>query len=149
VANVPGFLTVRPKVITAAQIASPYDVTFLSVKSYNLAGAIDDFAPAVGPRTVIIPVLNGMRHIDVLTERFGKDAVLGGVCYVATEMDCSTRPWRSWMKRISLKRIFGPSSACPRHNTSTNLYGFECVEERPGSQWGREVMEQRFVRCHR
>src|ERR1700738_940238 len=72
---------VRPKVITAAQIASPYDVTFLSVKSYNLAGAIDDFAPAVGPRTVIIPVLNGMRHIDVLTERFGKDAVLGGVCY--------------------------------------------------------------------
>ncbi len=28
-------------------------------------------------------------------------------------------------------------------------YGFECVEERPGSQWGREVMEQRFVRCRR
>jgi DNA-binding MarR family transcriptional regulator/N-acetylglutamate synthase-like GNAT family acetyltransferase len=28
-------------------------------------------------------------------------------------------------------------------------YGFECVEERPGSQWGREIMEQRFVRCNR
>jgi 2-dehydropantoate 2-reductase len=82
-----GDFTVRPKVITAAQIASPYDVIFLSVKSYNLAGALDDFAPAVGPRTVVIPVLNGMRHIDVLTERFGKEAVLDGVCYVATEMD--------------------------------------------------------------
>jgi 2-dehydropantoate 2-reductase len=86
-----GDFTVRPKVITAAQIASPYDVIFLSVKSYNLAGALDDFAPAVGPRTVIIPVLNGMRHLDVLTERFGKEAVLGGVCYVATEMDSHGR----------------------------------------------------------
>lgn len=63
----------------------------MSVKSYNLAGALDDFAPAVGPRTVIIPVLNGMRHIDVLTERFGKEVVLGGVCYVATEMDSQGR----------------------------------------------------------
>ena len=86
-----GDFTIRPTVITAAQIASPYDVIFLSVKSYNLAGAIDDFAPAVGPRTVIIPVLNGMHHIDVLTERFGKDAVLGGVCFVYTEIDSQGR----------------------------------------------------------
>jgi 2-dehydropantoate 2-reductase len=82
-----GDFTVRPKVTTAAQIASPYDVIFLSVKSYSLAGAIDDFAPAVGPQTVIIPVLNGMHHMDVLTQRFGEHAVLGGVCFVATEID--------------------------------------------------------------
>jgi 2-dehydropantoate 2-reductase len=63
----------------------------LSVKSYSLAGAINDFAPAVGPQTVIIPVLNGMHHIDVLTERFGKDAVLGGVCFVYTEVDSQGR----------------------------------------------------------
>jgi 2-dehydropantoate 2-reductase len=86
-----GDFTVRPKVITAAQIASPYDVIFLSVKSYNLVGAINDFAPAVGPRTTIIPVLNGMHHIDVMTERFGKDAVLGGVCFVYTEIDLQGR----------------------------------------------------------
>jgi 2-dehydropantoate 2-reductase len=82
-----GDFKVRPKTTTAAQIVSPYDVIFLSVKSYDLAAAINDFAPAVGPRTVIIPVLNGMHHMDVLTERFGRDAVLGGVCYVATEID--------------------------------------------------------------
>ncbi|MGA7929788.1 MAG: 2-dehydropantoate 2-reductase, partial [Candidatus Sulfotelmatobacter sp.] len=60
-------------------------------KSYDLAPAIDDFAPAVGPRTVIIPVLNGMHHMDVLTERFGENAVLGGVCFVATEIDSQGR----------------------------------------------------------
>jgi 2-dehydropantoate 2-reductase len=86
-----GDSTVRPKIINAAQIASPYDVIFLSVKSYNLAGAIDDFAPAVGPQTVIFPVLNGMHHMDVLTERFGKEAVLGGVCFVSTEVDSQRR----------------------------------------------------------
>jgi len=86
-----GDFTVRPKTITAAQIASPYDVIFLSVKSYSLAAAINDFAPAVGPRTVIIPVLNGMHHMDVLAQKFGVDAVLGGVCFVATEVDSQGR----------------------------------------------------------
>jgi 2-dehydropantoate 2-reductase len=86
-----GDFTVRPKTITAAQIVSPYDVIFLSVKSYDLAAAIGDFAPAVGPKTVIIPVLNGMHHMDVLTERFGESAVLGGVCYVATQVDSQGR----------------------------------------------------------
>jgi 2-dehydropantoate 2-reductase len=86
-----GDFTVRPKTITAAQIASPYDVIFLSVKSYGLAAAIDDFAPAVGPPTVIIPVLNGMHHMDALAQRFGEHAVLGGVCYVSTEIDSQGR----------------------------------------------------------
>jgi 2-dehydropantoate 2-reductase len=86
-----GDFTVRPKTITAAQIVSPYDIIFLSVKSYTLAAAIDDFAPAVGPGTVIIPVLNGMHHMDVLTARFGAEPVLGGVCFVATEIDSQGR----------------------------------------------------------
>lgn len=86
-----GDFTVRPKTISARQIASSYDLIFVSVKSYDLAGAIDDFAPAVGPRTVIIPVLNGMHHMDVLAQRFGKDAVMGGVCYVATQVDSQGR----------------------------------------------------------
>ena len=86
-----GDFIARPKTITASQIVSPYDVIFLSVKSYSLAAAIDDFAPAVGPQTVIIPVLNGMHHMDVLVQRFGEHAVLGGVCYVATEIDAQGR----------------------------------------------------------
>ena len=86
-----GDFTARPNTITASQIASPYDVIFLSIKSYSLAAAIDDFAPAVGPQTVIIPVLNGMHHMDVLTQRFGEHAVLGGVCFVSTAIDSQGR----------------------------------------------------------
>jgi len=82
-----GNLTLRPKTITASQISEPYDVILLGVKSYALSGAMNDFAAAVGPETMILPVLNGMRHIDLLSARFGKHAVLGGVCLVATELD--------------------------------------------------------------
>ena len=75
------------RLIGAGEIDGPYDLVLLSVKAYALEAAIDDFAPAVGPETMILPALNGMRHIDVLTQRFGEAAILGGVCLVATEID--------------------------------------------------------------
>ncbi len=82
-----GNLTLHPEVITAEQIAVPYDLILLGVKSYALSGAMNDFAPAVGSATMILPVLNGIRHIDILIDRFTKPCVLGGVCVVATELD--------------------------------------------------------------
>lgn len=82
-----GDAVLAPKLVSAGAIGTPYDLVFLSVKAYALESAMDDFAPAVGPETMILPVLNGMRHLDLLTQRFGEDAVIGGVCLVATEID--------------------------------------------------------------
>jgi 2-dehydropantoate 2-reductase len=82
-----GDVLLTPKLIGAGEIDGPYDLILLSVKAYALEAAIDDFAPAVGLETMILPALNGMRHIDVLTQRFGEAAILGGVCLVATEID--------------------------------------------------------------
>ncbi|HEX4076144.1 MAG TPA: ketopantoate reductase family protein [Candidatus Acidoferrales bacterium] len=86
-----GDVTLHPKTTTAAQIAAPYDVILLGVKSYSLSSAMKDFAAAVGPDTMIYPVLNGMRHMELLAERFGRQSVLGGVCMVATEVDAEGR----------------------------------------------------------
>jgi 2-dehydropantoate 2-reductase len=82
-----GDAVLTPKVISATEIDTPYDLVFLSVKAYALEAAMNDFAAAVAPETMILPVLNGMRHIDLLTKRFGDHAVIGGVCLVATEID--------------------------------------------------------------
>src|SRR5882757_642904 len=82
-----GDAVLTPKLVTAKKIDTPYDVVFLSVKAYALEAAMNDFAAAVGPETMIFPVLNGMRHIDILTKRFGEHAVIGGVCLVAAEID--------------------------------------------------------------
>jgi 2-dehydropantoate 2-reductase len=78
---------VRPKLVTADAITAPYDAVLLAVKAYSLDAAIGDFAAAIGPQTAIVPMLNGMRHIDVLAERFGENAVAGGVCKVAATID--------------------------------------------------------------
>lgn len=82
-----GDLTINPRTITSDQLHSPCDIIFLSVKSLALDSAITDMAPAVGPETMIYPVLNGMRHMDTLAQRFGPSSVIGGVCMVSTELD--------------------------------------------------------------
>ncbi len=86
-----GDAVLTPKLVSAEKIDTPYDLVFLSVKAYALEAAMNDFAAAVGPETMIFPVLNGMRHVDLLTKRFGEHAVIGGVCQVASEMDDAGR----------------------------------------------------------
>ncbi len=75
------------KTVLASTIAQPYDLVLLSCKAYNLDDAIESFAPAVGDTTMILPVLNGMRHIDVLKQRFGDTKVLGGQCVIAATLN--------------------------------------------------------------
>jgi 2-dehydropantoate 2-reductase len=82
-----GDAVLNPKLVSAEEIDTPYDLVFVSVKAYALEAAMNDFAAAVGPETMILPALNGMRHIDLLTKRFGEHAVTGGVCLVAAEID--------------------------------------------------------------
>jgi len=76
-----------PNLISTEEIDTPYDLVFVSVKAYALEAAMNDFAAAVGPETMILPVLNGMRQVDLLTKRFGEHSVIGGVCLVASELD--------------------------------------------------------------
>lgn len=73
----------RPPTVEAAALSAHYDLVLLSCKAYDLDDAIRSFAPAVGPTTAILPLLNGMRHLDVLDQRFGQAAVLGGQCVIS------------------------------------------------------------------
>jgi 2-dehydropantoate 2-reductase len=82
-----GDAVLSPKLVSAEEIDTPYDLVFVSVKAYALEAAMNDFAAAVGRQTMILPVLNGMRHIDLLAKRFGDHAVIGGACLVAAEID--------------------------------------------------------------
>jgi 2-dehydropantoate 2-reductase len=82
-----GNATVRPKLLASKDIHDAFDVVFLSVKAYSLESAIGDFAPAVSDRTMILPILNGMKHMDTLAAHFGARAVIGGACKAATMLD--------------------------------------------------------------
>jgi 2-dehydropantoate 2-reductase len=75
------------KTVLAENIAQSFDLVLLSCKAYDLESAILSFAPAVGPSTGILPLLNGMRHLDELDSKFGKSHVLGGQCVIAATLN--------------------------------------------------------------
>jgi 2-dehydropantoate 2-reductase len=76
----------RPRTVQADGLDGPYDLVLLAVKAYSLEGAMADLAPAVGPETAILPVLNGMRHLDALAARFGPGRVLGGAAQIPASL---------------------------------------------------------------
>jgi 2-dehydropantoate 2-reductase len=76
-----------PPAIVAENLAETFDLVLLSLKAYDLEGAMASFAPAVGPETAILPLLNGMRHLEMLDARFGRAHVLGGQCVIAATLN--------------------------------------------------------------
>jgi 2-dehydropantoate 2-reductase len=80
------FYRASPPLVLQENLADPFDLVVLSCKAFDLEGAIISFAKAVGPETAILPLLNGVRHIDRLVERFGSERVLGGQCAISTTL---------------------------------------------------------------
>jgi 2-dehydropantoate 2-reductase len=77
----------NPPIVQADKLAEKFDVVLLSCKAFDLEDAIKSFAPAVGPQSAIVPLLNGMLHLDVLEAKFGRDRVLGGLCSIAATLN--------------------------------------------------------------
>jgi 2-dehydropantoate 2-reductase len=77
----------NPPTVQADRLAETFDVVLLSCKAFDLDDAIKSFAPAVGPQTAIIPLLNGMLHLDMLDGKFGRERVLGGLCAIAVTLN--------------------------------------------------------------
>ena len=70
----------------AGQVDRPFNAVVLTCKAYDLPSAVDAIAPAVGPASVVVPLLNGLAHLDALDARFGPARVLGGVAYIAATL---------------------------------------------------------------
>ncbi|HEX4857870.1 MAG TPA: 2-dehydropantoate 2-reductase [Usitatibacteraceae bacterium] len=77
---------VQPKIVLAADVRPEYDAVLLSCKAFDLQSAIDSIRPAVAESTLIVPLLNGMTHLDALDQAFGKNRVLGGLCQIAATL---------------------------------------------------------------
>ncbi|WGD52603.1 2-dehydropantoate 2-reductase [Bradyrhizobium sp. CB1650] len=76
-----------PPRVESDKLKDKFDVVLLSCKAFDLDDAIKSFAAAVGPNTAIIPMLNGMKHLDVLDQKFGAERVLGGLCAIAATLN--------------------------------------------------------------
>lgn len=85
--KVGGDFSLKPKCVVATQVKPDYDVVMFTAKAYDLPSAIDAIAPAMaGSKGHVLPLLNGMSHLDQLDARFGRERVLGGVAYIASTL---------------------------------------------------------------
>jgi 2-dehydropantoate 2-reductase len=113
-----GDITQKVKSVTKGSEGGPYDVVLLTCKAYDLDSAMDAIAPAVGANTTVVPLLNGMRHLDVLDARFGAAKVVGGLARVGVAMND-----KGWILHTSpfAAISFGERSAAPARAALTEL----------------------------
>jgi 2-dehydropantoate 2-reductase len=57
------------------RLSEPVDVCLVTVKATQLAGALDRLQPDVVGSALIVPLLNGVEHVDLLRQRY-PDATL-------------------------------------------------------------------------
>ena len=78
--------THRVSALTAEELRTAHDLVVVAVRGADLDRALADLGPAVGPATQILPLLNGVAHLDVLVGAFGRDAVLGATVRLAATL---------------------------------------------------------------
>lgn len=59
------------------------DLILLAVKAWQLEDALAQMNPLVGGQTSILPLLNGMEHMDKLLAAYNRKNVLGGLCRIS------------------------------------------------------------------
>jgi 2-dehydropantoate 2-reductase len=75
------------KVIPAgAALEVAPDVVVLACKEPALAEALDAVTPLLGGETRLLPLLNGVRHLDLLSERYPDTPLLGGIIHGAANL---------------------------------------------------------------
>ncbi len=83
-----GDLTMPVRTVVAGELGPDYDFVILTCKAYDLDSSMDAIAPAMRGTCTVLPLLNGLVHLDRLDERFGSAHVLGGSCAI----DVTLRP---------------------------------------------------------
>lgn len=81
-----GNATLPVQTASAEWPGGPYDAVLLTCKAYDLGAAMDSIAGAVGPATTIVPLLNGLKHLEALEGRFGRERVVGGLCQIGVTL---------------------------------------------------------------
>ena len=98
--------------ITPDALQRGWDVLLLTCKAYDLAEAIETIRPAIDARTAILPVLNGISHIETLQRAFGAARVLGGLAKIQAGLapDGTIRHLNDW-RWLTFGEIGGGMSA--------------------------------------
>lgn len=76
------------RTITSVEHGDVYDLIIIGLKAPALPSALKALGPAIGPGTVILPLLNGMDHFTALEQSFPGHTV-GGLVKIVAKLDGS------------------------------------------------------------
>jgi len=82
--SIGGDFLIKPvKATDSPQSVGEVEVVIVATKAWQLTESIVQLNYLVGERTMILPLLNGIEHIELLSNSFG-DHVLGGLCRISS-----------------------------------------------------------------
>jgi 2-dehydropantoate 2-reductase len=115
----------------ADHLVEPSDVVWITVKAGALEAALDVVPPEELGHRIVVPLLNGVDHIDLLRGRYGAERVLPGTIRVEAE--------RAGPAQIRHLSAFADVQLAP--GSATRARGLALCEELHGAGLGCEVRD--------
>ncbi len=85
VKSIHGDFTVSPTQATDDLTkVGPVDLVLVCVKDYQLDDILPSLPALIGQKTVLLPLLNGVRAAEHLAEHFGRQRTMGGLCRIVS-----------------------------------------------------------------
>ncbi|ADU29673.1 ketopantoate reductase family protein [Evansella cellulosilytica] len=85
--SVHGDVKLHPKMIVGNENDEPFDIVIIATKAYHLEDGLRTVEPFVREYTTIIPLLNGIEHMELLHTYFSPEQVLGGLCFIEATLN--------------------------------------------------------------
>lgn len=82
-----GDFSVQPNLVTNVNDIDHPDIVIVALKNYHIDNAFQQLEQLVEKGATILPLLNGIKHLDLLISKFGKEKVLGGLCYIEATLN--------------------------------------------------------------
>jgi 2-dehydropantoate 2-reductase len=85
--SIDGDFTIPEVMATDATVdIGPVDVVLVTVKTWQLANAINTMKPLIGPETILVPLLNGVEAHKELSQTFGDNCVIIGLAKIIARL---------------------------------------------------------------
>jgi 2-dehydropantoate 2-reductase len=82
----PASAVARPADAAGSGQVGAFDLALFTVKTYDTEPAAEALEPALGPRTAVLTLQNGVDSPDVLAALLGRERVLAGVTFIAASV---------------------------------------------------------------
>lgn len=127
------------------KLSNPVDILWITVKATDLHTALESI-PVTAKSGAVVPLLNGIDHVAILRDRFGRDKVVPATIAVETERIAPGQiVWRSPFARLNISSVGRKLLATTVEKLAP--FGFECrfIDDENTLIWSKLVFLAPFA----